>query len=185
MFRSVASGCFRWGHSSRRMVSTFYEMFPKSFPGGEPSFNVDQSQLRKEYRVLQSQFHPDMVAGNGDGADMDSSVVNKAYHVLKEPLSRSQYMIKINKGIDLTEDGQKLEVGPSILMEVIEINERLADDSISNDEIARIKQENDDRMDAIVNKLRDCFEQEDYSTAVELTMELKYWTNLSNTIKNI
>ncbi|CCD24675.1 J-type chaperone JAC1 NDAI_0D03610 [Naumovozyma dairenensis CBS 421] len=167
----------------KRTLTTFYELFPKTFPDKKPIWSIDQTKLRKEYRALQAQHHPDMVK-EGE-IDKQSTLLNKAYHVLKEPLRRSQYMIKLLHDIDLTQDSVKEKItnsDPDILMKVIDIHEQLMEIEDEND-VNKVRQENQERIDAIEKKLTDAFERKDFDTAIKLTVELKYWSNVAYAIK--
>ncbi|GAV55786.1 hypothetical protein ZYGR_0AY01790 [Zygosaccharomyces rouxii] len=174
----------------RRFLSTFYELFPKTFPKKAPVWNFDQRQLRKEYRNLQAQHHPDMLGGNlsqevANSGGSYSSLLNKAYHTLKEPLPRSQYMLKVLNNVDLTEEKLSqsiMQSDPSILMQVLDTHEQL--EEVQNEEdVRKIDLENRYRIKGIESQLQECYETTDYERAARLTVELKYWVNLANAIK--
>lgn len=176
----------------RRLFVTFYELFPRTFPGGKPSWSVEQTKLRKEYRALQAQHHPDMLSkGNSsnqsvadDGGDQ-SSLLNKAYHTLKDPLLRSQYVLKVVRGIDLTNEqvAQRImQSNPKLLMQVLDIHEQLEEMENEGD-VRVIEQENKQRIKELETRLNSCYENDQYDTAAQLTVELKYWVNLAKAIK--
>ncbi|CCC66727.1 hypothetical protein NCAS_0A01690 [Naumovozyma castellii] len=170
--------------TQKRYLTTFYELFPRTFPTKTPIWSVDQSKLRKEYRALQAQHHPDM-AQNSEELDTHSSLLNKAYHVLKEPLTRSQYLIKLLDNVDLTQDSVKEKItqsDPEILMKVIEIHEQLMDIDTEED-VKKIRRENTERMATIEGQLENAFKKKDFETAIKLTVELKYWSNVAYAIK--
>jgi len=165
-----------------RSISTYYELFPKTFQDKKPVWEVDQAKLRKEYRSLQAQFHPDVVK---EGPEDQSSLLNKAYHTLKAPLTRSQYLIKILDEIDLTNDEVKKQItnsDPELLMKIIDIHEELSECDAEED-VCSIEKENKSRMKDIETKLTEAFAQSDFDTAIKLTIELKYWANLALAIK--
>lgn len=174
----------------RRFLSSFYELFPRTFPKKAPSWNFDQRQLRKEYRNLQAQHHPDMLGGNmsqevASSGGSYSSLLNKAYHTLKDPLPRSQYMLKVLNNLDLTEERISqgiMQSDPSILMQVLDTHEQL--EEVQNEEdVKKIDVENRDRIRGVDSQLQVCYETKDYDRAARLTVELKYWVNLANAIK--
>lgn len=177
--------------NQRRFLATFYELFPKTFPKGKPTWNVEQAKLRKEYRALQAQHHPDMLSNSqledqtqGQGADR-SSLLNKAYHTLKDPLLRSQYVLKVLHGTDLSQEKvaqQIMQRNPDLLMKVLDTHEQL--EEVENEEDVRaIEQENKQRIKSIEAQLEDSFGKEQYEQAAQLTVELKYWVNLAKAIK--
>ncbi|QLQ79809.1 hypothetical protein HG537_0C04580 [Torulaspora globosa] len=173
--------------NQRRFLATFYELFPKTFPKGKPTWNVEQAKLRKEYRALQAQHHPDMVSNlqlNNQDADR-SSLLNKAYHTLKDPLLRSQYVLKVIHGMDLSQEQvaqQIMQSNPDLLMKVLDTHEQL--EEVENEQDVRaIEQDNKQRIKSIESQLKTSFDQEQYEKAAQLTVELKYWVNLAKAIK--
>ncbi|GAV50992.1 hypothetical protein ZYGR_0AD01750 [Zygosaccharomyces rouxii] len=174
----------------RCFLSTFYELFPQTFPKKAPVWNFNERQLRKEYRNLQAQHHPDMLGGNlsqevSSSGGNYSSLLNKAYHTLKEPLPRSQYMLKVLNNMDLTEERLSqsiMQSDPSILMQVLDTHEQL-EEVLSEEDVRNIDLENRDRIKGIESQLQECYETMDYGRAARLTVELKYWVNLAKAIK--
>lgn len=176
--------------NQRRFITTFYQLFPRTFPKGEPTWSYEPGQLRKEYRALQAQHHPDMISqadssnATNDGGDQ-SSLLNKAYHTLKDPLLRSQYVLKLKDGIDLSQEQVAHEImqrNPTLLMQVLDIHEQL--EEVENEEDVRvIEKENKQRIKAIESQLGKCYADKQYDRAAELTVELRYWVNLAKAIK--
>ena len=175
----------------RRRVS-YFELFPRTFPSHQPQWQVDQARLRKEYRSLQAQFHPDKLGQEGNGAaevggslEERSALLNKAFHTLKAPLARSQYLLKQLKGVDLQDDAVKQQLtasDPELLLEVLDVHEQLAECE-SEADVRPIEQENKRRLSEIETQLDSAYEKGDLEAAVLLTVALKYWTNLALAIK--
>ena len=97
------------------------------------NINVDQSALSKKYFELQKKYHPDFYA-KADEADQQealekTSELNKAYKTLKDQDATIQYLLKI-KG--LLQEEEKYPLPPDFLMEVMELNENLSEDSAAS-----------------------------------------------------
>lgn len=171
---------------SRRWMSkkTLFQWFPKTFPNGEPQWKINTSLLRKEYRQLQAQVHPDVADSKGKHED-ESAQLNKAYHILSQPLTRAQYLIRCVKGVDLTNDEVSRQMSnndPALLSKIIDVHESLMDCEDEN-EVTVIRQQNKDRLKRLIQELDKSFESNDYDKAISTTVELKYWTNLAEAIK--
>lgn len=74
-----------------------------------------------------------------DYAQLQSSVINKAYHTLKNPLSRAQYILEqhghqVNEGDSLSD--------PTLLMDVMEFREEL-EEVTSEADLEPLKKRND------------------------------------------
>ncbi|EDO17121.1 hypothetical protein Kpol_1025p42 [Vanderwaltozyma polyspora DSM 70294] len=178
----------RFSRIHKRSISSFYELFPKNFPNGKPVWSIDNNKLRKEYRSLQSKFHPDAIASNHEDNDNKnlSSLINKAYQTLKNPLDRSQYLLKLIKNIDLSNEevAQNLtQNDPNLLLTVLDVHEQLEDIDNDFENIKEIELENKKRIMNIEQNLNTLYENQDYDKIAKLTIELKYWVNLSKAIK--
>lgn len=152
-------------------------------------FTVDTKKLRKEYRKLQSVSHPDL--NNSLNKDHDgghgasSSLINKAYETLSDPLKRAQYILLLQAGIDLSND----EVGKSLqfqdktmLFEMMEIHEKL--ESIMNEkELDAMKKENQNKIKDLCETLTELFEAKEWDKAALATIRLKYCYNIKNALK--
>ncbi|KAG7901764.1 hypothetical protein KL935_001724 [Ogataea polymorpha] len=166
----------------------FYKLFPKTFPKGSPPnslFSVDLKQLRKEFRLLQSTNHPDLNRIKDETAGDLSSLLNNAYTVLSSPLKRSQYLLKKNANIDLNDDAvnKKFQFqDQSVLMEILNVHEDL-EDIQSEQELAKLEQENDERIEKSIAKLEELYKTEDYEAIALETVKLKFWENIKNALK--
>ncbi|MBV99419.1 Iron-sulfur cluster co-chaperone protein HscB, mitochondrial, partial [Eschrichtius robustus] len=93
------------------------------------SFRVDTAKLQHRYQQLQRLIHPDFFSQRSqtekDFSEKHSTLVNDAYETLLAPLSRGLYLLKLC-GVEIPE-GTDYEVDSQFLMEMMEINEKLAE----------------------------------------------------------
>src|SRR5881396_2866283 len=70
-----------------------------SFLGLPRKLNLDMADLEQRYRALSRQFHPDFFynapPAERRGALEKSSYLNNAYRTLKSPISRIEYLLKL------------------------------------------------------------------------------------------
>lgn len=94
------------------------------------SLYVDSSQLSKKYFELQKKYHPDYFTQSTDAEQEDalekSSAINKALKIFREKDSTIKYVLQL-KGV--LEEEEKYQLQPDFLMEVMDLNEELTDDS--------------------------------------------------------
>ncbi len=111
-----------------------------SFFGLPRKLNIDTSTLEREFYALSRKLHPDIYAGSKSQEQEwsleQSSRLNDAYRILKDPIRRTEYLLKL-EGVELegqskaaTEEARKTGekkqiVPPDILEEVIELNMQL------------------------------------------------------------
>jgi molecular chaperone HscB len=114
----------------------FFQVF-----GLERKFQIDLPALEHEFHRLSRKVHPDRFARAGDNERQwslaDTALLNDAYRTLKEPLHRTEYLLKL-EGAQIGEEhagrelgearkGQKGQQDPSrvpadLLEEVFELN---------------------------------------------------------------
>jgi molecular chaperone HscB len=112
-----------------------------SFFGLPRKLNVDVTRLEKEFYDLSRKLHPDLYA-RADKREQEwsleqSSLLNDAYRTLKDPIKRTQYLLRL-EGVELEEQSKtatekarasgevkKQIVPPDLLEEVFEMNMQL------------------------------------------------------------
>lgn len=95
--------------------------------GLKPAFDIDLKKLETAYFHAQRQHHPDRAAGKPaserQAALLLSADVNQAYHVLKDPLTRAQYLLSTQEILVGTEK-DTVKPSPEVLMEAMELREQ-------------------------------------------------------------
>ncbi|WMN87806.1 co-chaperone HscB [Vibrio parahaemolyticus] len=97
---------------------------------GLPSqFKLDGSLLSSQFRELQKRFHPDNFATASERdrlmAVQKAAQINDAYQVLKNPISRAEYILA-EQGTEIRGEQQTMQ-DPMFLMEQMELREELED----------------------------------------------------------
>src|ERR1700722_18426207 len=104
--------------------------------------NLDVIALEKQFYAMSRRLHPDRFASKPlaeqEAALAQSSLLNDAYRTLKDPILRTQYLLK-QEGVELEEQSKaatevartsgvekKQIVPPELLEEVFELNMQLA-----------------------------------------------------------
>ncbi|WP_045419380.1 co-chaperone HscB [Vibrio jasicida] len=103
---------------------------------GLPSqFKLDGSLLSSQFLELQKRFHPDNFATASERdrlmAVQKAAQINDAYQILKQPISRAEYLLA-EKGIEIRGEQQTMQ-DPMFLMEQMELREELEDIADSSD----------------------------------------------------
>ncbi|MDC5847707.1 co-chaperone HscB [Vibrio europaeus] len=161
----------------------YFELF------GLPSqFNLDGSLLSSQFRELQKQFHPDKFATASERdrlmAVQKAAEINDAYQVLKNPISRAEYILSEN-GVDIRGEQQTMQ-DPMFLMEQMELREELEDISSSSDA--------EDALFDFEGKVSKMFKQQltateqdlnqtDWQQAADRVRKLKFIAKLQNEIE--
>jgi molecular chaperone HscB len=115
---------------------TYFEVF--SLPA---KLTIDTAALEKQFYAMSRKLHPDRFASRPpaeqEEALRQSSLLNDAYRSLKDPILRTQYLLKL-EGVELEEQSKaatdkarqtgvekKQVVPPELLEEVFELNMQL------------------------------------------------------------
>lgn len=150
------------------------------FFGLPRKLNIDVAKLEKEFYELSRKLHPDTYA-QAEGQEQEwsleqSSRLNDAYRTLKDPVKRTQYLLRL-EGVELEEQSKtateqarasgevkKQIVPPDLLEEVFELNMALEelraqkklgeDDPALIEEVGRQKLELEEKHEALLHELK-------------------------------
>jgi molecular chaperone HscB len=106
-------------------VSDFFQVF-----GLERRLAIDGAALQRRFYELSRQWHPDFhqAAPPAEQARAleESARVNAAYRALRDPLTRVEYLIRLDEGRETKEGAAvKPKAPPALLAEMFEIQEAL------------------------------------------------------------
>src|ERR1035438_3968206 len=151
-----------------------------TFFGLSRKLNLDVAALEKDFYDLSRKLHPDLNARAGgqeqEWSLQQSSLLNDAHRTLKDPIKRTQYLLKL-EGVELEEqsktatelarssgEAKKQIVPPDLLEEVFELNVQLEelrmqkkigeDDPALIEEIGRQKLELEEKQEALLRELQ-------------------------------
>jgi len=149
--------------------------------------NLDTAVLEREFYELSRKLHPDVYARAGkqeqEWSMEQSSLLNDAYRTLKDPIKRTEYLLRL-EGVELEEQSKtatekaratgevkKQVVPPDLLEEVFDLNLQLEelrgqkkmgeDDPALIEEIGRQKLELEEKYDALFDELKGYWNQWD------------------------
>ncbi len=92
------------------------------------SFQIDEAQLKKKFYALSKEYHPDFYANESQEKQDEvmelSTLNNKAYKVLSDPLKRIEYILELH---DMLAEGDKYTLPQDFLMDMMDVNEALMD----------------------------------------------------------
>jgi molecular chaperone HscB len=153
---------------------TYFSVF-----GLKPLLNVDLPALEIEFHRLSRQVHPDRFARASEQEKewslADTALLNDAYRTLKEPLRRTEYLLKL-EGAEIGEEfAGKDKANPSrvpadLLEEVFELNMQL-----DEMRMARKMGEEDAALHATLTEAKAKFEAMVSDVDQDLRKEWKVW----------
>ncbi|KAF4673466.1 hypothetical protein FOL47_010518 [Perkinsus chesapeaki] len=150
-------------------------------------FNLDTTVAEQSYRKWQTRLHPDKLA-SVEGADTTtaaahSALVNDAINVLRSPLKRAVHLLELHAGIKVDADEEKPE--PSVLVEMFQYNEEIDDADGDEEELARITQENDERLKACEARLVTlCDEAHDWNAVKKEVNRMKFLVRINERLRD-
>ena len=134
--------------------------------GLAPTFALDEKELQQKYLELQREFHPDRAAPEKKFAMLQKSAdINQAYHVLKNPVERAEYLLGANKE----------KPSQELLMEAMELREELAEAKTS-ESLATLKKANQ-------KAIAECMQTLTKSIDTQTVLRFKYLTKFSEELR--
>ncbi|MEO5936607.1 MAG: Fe-S protein assembly co-chaperone HscB [Terriglobales bacterium] len=168
-------------HNPDTATADYFSVF-----GLERKLNLDETALQRDFYRLSREFHPDKFA-RASAADQQramekSSQLNDAYRTLKDPISRTQYLLEL-EGVKLEEQSsaatqaarasgteKKQVVPPELLEEVFELNMQLQELRM-NKELG----ESDPAIARDLNAAREKFEASLSALTLEMQSIWNHW----------
>ncbi len=97
----------------------FFRLF-----GLGPYLTIEPSQLERSFYEMSRKFHPDRyqtASAEEQAISLENSaILNKAYRTLRDPVSRTYYLIGLKVGIS---EGERSQAPPNLLEEIMEVQE--------------------------------------------------------------
>ncbi|MDE3105234.1 MAG: Fe-S protein assembly co-chaperone HscB [Acidobacteriota bacterium] len=160
---------------------TYFEVF--SLPR---KLSIDVAALEKQFYALSRRWHPDRFAARPqaeqEAALAQASLLNDAYRTLRDPVLRTQYLLRL-LGVELEEQSKaateaarasgtekKQSVPPELLEEVFELNMQLAEMRA-----ARQMGEDEPELRRDLLSAKDAFESKLDATDEELQQLWRVW----------
>lgn len=170
--------------SSESMESTSEELDDSFLVLDLPrKFEIAEDEMKKNYRKLMADFHPDRNAGRSEEereeAERISTQVTSAYQLLKNPHTRATHLLEL-LGSPLDETSKGNLVGAEFLMEIMELREDINHTPSTN--LEPIYTETKQRIESLCKDLSEAFEENDLGNAMELSAKLQYWYRVEETI---
>ena len=152
-----------------------------------PHLNIDLAALETEFHRLSRKLHPDRFARATDQEKewslADTALLNDAYRTLKEPLRRTEYLLKL-EGSEIGEEfAGKDKANPSrvpadLLEEVFELNMQL-----DEMRMARKVGEEDPALHASLTEAKNKFEAMVNDVDQDLRKEWTNWDQSDQTVR--
>ncbi|MCK8073530.1 co-chaperone HscB [Vibrio coralliirubri] len=140
-------------------------------------FQLDGSLLSSQFRDLQRQFHPDKFATASERdrllAVQKAAQINDAYQVLKNPISRAEYLL-VQHGEDIRGEQQTLQ-DPMFLMEQMELREELEEIADSSDP--------EDALFAFEGKVSKMYKQQ--LSAIQQELDSEAWLEAADRVRKL
>jgi molecular chaperone HscB len=147
-------------------------------------FDVDLTQLDKEYFTLQMAYHPD-TANNNEQKKLFlqlSTTLNLAHENIKDEFLRAKTILQIN-GIDFDDDKAKSLLTTEFLENIFNSFEQVSL-SNNNGDLSEMLGEQYLKKKDIINDLKNAFSTNDLNAFARFTARLRYVDNLTTAIKN-
>lgn len=157
-------------------------------------FAINTSQLATSFRELQAQYHPDRFVNVDEQerrvAIQSTGFINEAHEALKSDRLRARYLlilqgIEFDDEIDTTSDGM-------FLMQQMEFRESLEDAQNSSDDsevaleaVEKVGTEIKDLYNQLNEDFLTAYESQNFPTAKEAVLKMKFFERLSNEVKTI
>jgi molecular chaperone HscB len=143
------------------------------------NFHVDEVKLKKKFYELSKRFHPDFYVNESEEKQEEilelSTINNRAYQVLSDPLKRIEYVLTLH---DMLADGDKYVLPQDFLMDMMDVNEALMEMEFDHDELklAQLSTQIDEIEISLFDELKrytDDFDQKNGTDSESILLKIK------------
>ncbi|GCB61425.1 hypothetical protein scyTo_0009334 [Scyliorhinus torazame] len=152
-------------------------------------FRLSAERLSRSQRRLQRVLHPDNFSRSAEAerrfSEEQSALVNEAYGTLLRPLSRGLYLLRLELPAEAQpeEAGGELPAGdPAFLAVVLRLNEQL-EEARGPEDIGRVAEEVEARLRELTELVAQAFEQGRPRETRPLLRQMRFWSSLSERVK--
>lgn len=139
-------------------------------------FEIDMKALEQAYFARQRKTHPDMFVAKPEAerlaAAQEAMNVNEAYHTLKSPLARAEYLLKLH-GLDVNAEQGEIKPDHTTLVEMMEQRETLSS-AVNPQQIDEMIAEHHAAIEQTVTTLSNLFAQAQWNRVAQETIRLRY-----------
>ena len=160
-------------------MQNYFELFDL-----ETSFFISDSNLKDSYRREIARFHPDKFASKTDSEKLqalqNTSLLNTAFEMIKSPLNRASYLLKLDDVDPFDEKDTAMDhdflISQIELREELEVIESKTDTGKLDDFIDRIESHVQSKVESISNAFKDTSDTLEIKKNVR---ELKFYEQLA------
>lgn len=149
----------------------------------EQRYDIEQNLLKSQYLAKQMEYHPDRASNNESKAKNieTSMLLNEAYKILSDDYKRAEYLLKLN-GFPLSDEQLKSQLKSDELEEILEEYEEI-EEMHDAGELSKKEQQKLSLKGELIKALTDHFKANNFAKALDISIRLKYLTNLVGNIK--
>lgn len=148
-------------------------------------FDIDVAELEANFKRKQRLMHPDVFASKSEeeksASTASSSALNQAYQTLRDPLSRTQYLLTLN-GIGALDEGGESLRDSAFLTEMFLLRERVEDMS-GREELAAERDRTRARIGSVCGSLGEVVRSGDRARLADLAVQMQYLYKLVEEIE--
>lgn len=146
-------------------------------------FALDSTALDRNFKRLQQKAHPDLY-GSRSAREQAlsarvSSDINVAYEVLRDPVSRAQYLLQLQGHDAIGEAVGTHASDPALLLQVMEARELLEAHDTPHEAVISLSKDISSAISATLVALEESFNSADYVQAAAATVALQYYSKLA------
>uniref|UniRef100_A0A0K8SE73 J domain-containing protein n=1 Tax=Lygus hesperus TaxID=30085 RepID=A0A0K8SE73_LYGHE len=160
--------------------TTFFDILEQ-----ETKYDLTDSDLKKIYRKLQTEFHPDKFSQKDnlerEKSEEISSMINKAYSTLLKPYERGMYLLELNR---FPVNEGDIQLGSAFLAQIMEQNEELEGIS-TREELEKFENSNELEIQKLSANVSEAFHAKNFDSAKSNLSKMKYFISIRNRLKDM
>ncbi len=148
-------------------------------------YDIDLTQLEKQYFTMQQTLHPDRFANKSAQekllAVQKTADINQAYETLKSPLLRAEHLLSLH-GIAVNTEQGGAQPSQEVLLEALEQREKL-ESATTPEAVHHLERETGTKKQHCEEALAAAFKNNAYDNAASQAIALKYLDKFTHDLR--
>lgn len=153
-------------------------------------FDIDLDDLERKYLNFQLEFHPDKLNPNQKNQIQNSITINEAYQTLQNPISRAEYILKLNQiaidneQLSSNQNFKLIKADQKTLENILLLQEQISELK-DQDQVSKLAIKLESEIKTLIKEISNLLNNQKFQAAASLLIQVKYLQKSRSSLKKM